>query len=56
MNQEITKVIKDPQMAQQFQAMGYELSGSTPQEMSAQLREETAKWGKVVRLSGAQLD
>jgi tripartite-type tricarboxylate transporter receptor subunit TctC len=56
MNQEINKVITDPQMSQQFQALGYELAGSTPQELGARLKEETAKWGKVVRMSGAQLD
>lgn len=56
MNQEINKIIRDPQMAQQFQSMGYELAGSTPQEFGAHLKQETAKWGKVVRQSGAQLD
>lgn len=56
MNQEINKVIRDPQMAQQFQSMGYELAGSTPQELGMHLQQETVKWGKVVRQSGAQLD
>ena len=56
MNQEINKVIKDPQMAQNFQSLGYELAGSTPQELVTHLKDETAKWGKVVKQSGAQLD
>jgi len=56
MNQEINKVIKDPQMAQHFQSLGYELAGSAPQELVTHLTDETAKWGKVVKQSGAQLD
>jgi tripartite-type tricarboxylate transporter receptor subunit TctC len=43
-------------MAQQFQSMGYELAGSTPQELGAHLKQETARWSKVVQQSGAQLD
>jgi tripartite-type tricarboxylate transporter receptor subunit TctC len=39
MNHEINKIIKDPEMAQRFQSMGYELSGSTPQELGAHLKE-----------------
>jgi len=56
MNQEISRVIKDPQMAQQFQSLGYELAGSTPQELGTHLKEETVKWGKVVKQSGVQLE
>jgi tripartite-type tricarboxylate transporter receptor subunit TctC len=56
MNHEINKIIKDPEMAQRFQSMGYELSGSTPQELGAHLKEETVKWGKVVKQAGAQLE
>ena len=53
---EIGEAIKDPQMAQRFHAMGYELVGSTPQQLSQHLKEETIKWGKVVKQSGAQLE
>jgi tripartite-type tricarboxylate transporter receptor subunit TctC len=56
MNEEINKAIRDPEMAQRFQSLGYELTGSTPQELGAHLRDETVKWGKVVKQSGAQLD
>ena len=56
MNQEINRVIKDPQMGQQFQSLGYELAGSTPQELGTHLKEETVRWGKVVKQAGAQLE
>ena len=56
MNQEIIKAIRDPDMAQRLQSQGYELVGSTPQELGRHLKEETVKWGKVVKASGAQLD
>jgi tripartite-type tricarboxylate transporter receptor subunit TctC len=56
MNQEITKAIRDPEMAQRLQSQGYELVGSTPEELGRHMREETVKWAKVVKQSGAQLD
>lgn len=56
MSREIGEAIKDPQMAQRFHAMGYELVGSTPQQLSQHLKEETIKWSKVVKQSGAQLE
>lgn len=56
MSREIGEAIKDPQMAKRFHAMGYELVGSTPQQLSQHLKEETIKWGKVVKQSGAQLE
>jgi tripartite-type tricarboxylate transporter receptor subunit TctC len=56
MSQEMSKAIKDPEMAQRFHAMGYELVGSTPQQLSQHLKDETIKWGKVVKQAGAQLE
>jgi tripartite-type tricarboxylate transporter receptor subunit TctC len=56
MNQEITNAIRDREMAQRFQSQGYELVGSTPEALAKHLTDETVKWTKVVKQSGAQLD
>lgn len=56
MNQEIARAIREPDMAQHFQSQGYELASSTPEEMAKHLKDETVKWAKVVKQSGARLD
>ena len=56
MNQDIVKAIRDPEMSQRLQSQGYELVGSSPQELSKHLKEETVKWAKVVKQAGASLD
>jgi tripartite-type tricarboxylate transporter receptor subunit TctC len=38
---------------EQFAAQGLETAPSTPQEFGAYLRAEVAKWGKVIKASGA---
>ena len=43
-----TQLVKD-----QFTAQGLEAGGSTPQEFGAFLKSEVAKWGKIVKASGA---
>jgi tripartite-type tricarboxylate transporter receptor subunit TctC len=38
---------------EQFVAQGLEASPSTPQEFGGYLKDEVAKWGRVVKASGA---
>lgn len=56
MSAEIKKAITEPEMARRLTGLGYELAGSTPEELARHLRDETVKWGKVVNQSGARLD
>jgi tripartite-type tricarboxylate transporter receptor subunit TctC len=35
---------------------GGNIAGGTPQELAAKLQAESAKWGEIVRISGAKLD
>ncbi len=41
--------LRHPDIAQKLGAVGFEIIGNTPEEFAAQIRAETAKWGKVIR-------
>jgi tripartite-type tricarboxylate transporter receptor subunit TctC len=56
MSREINHAIKEPEMAKRFASQGYDLAGSTPEQLAQHLKEETVKWGKVVKQAGVQLD
>ncbi|HYC44157.1 MAG TPA: tripartite tricarboxylate transporter substrate binding protein [Burkholderiales bacterium] len=50
---ETRKALATPFVKEQFTAQGLEAGGSSPQEFAAYLRSEVAKWGKVIKASGA---
>ena len=52
LNQATRKVLASDDMKQKFAAQGLEPLSSTPAEITAYLRSETEKWGKVVRAAG----
>jgi len=53
---ETVKIVKLPDTRERFLSLGAEPVGSTPAEFGAFFRNEVAKWGKVVKASGAQVD
>jgi tripartite-type tricarboxylate transporter receptor subunit TctC len=50
------QALTSPEMRRQFTNQGAEVVANTPAEFSAFLREEVAKWNKVIRDSGARVD
>ena len=56
LNAETIKTLQAGEVRERLAAQGYEIKWSTPQEFTAYLKAETAKWEKVVRASGAQAD
>ena len=44
------------EIREKFLAQGAEPLSGTPQEAGAFMRAEVAKWGKVVKASGAKID
>ncbi len=46
---DINKVLKVPAVATRFASLGLEPAGNSPEEFSALLRSEVAKWRKVVK-------
>lgn len=56
MNAELVAALKRKEIVERVTAAGAEASPSTPEEFGALIRSEIAKWGEVVRASGAKVD
>jgi len=52
LNAEVIKVLAAPEQKERFTGLGYEIVGSTPEQFGAWIRNETAKWGKLIRERG----
>jgi tripartite-type tricarboxylate transporter receptor subunit TctC len=50
------KALKQKEVLERLSAEGAEPVGNTPQEFAEFMRAETAKWGRVVRISGMKAD
>jgi tripartite-type tricarboxylate transporter receptor subunit TctC len=53
---EIARILRMPDVRERLQSLGIEVVGSSPDEFAAFMRSETAKWGKIVKDSGAKID
>jgi tripartite-type tricarboxylate transporter receptor subunit TctC len=50
----IRKVLANPEMRERLKSEGSDPVGSTPAEFSRFIRDEIAKWAKVIKMSGAK--
>jgi tripartite-type tricarboxylate transporter receptor subunit TctC len=53
---ETAKALKAPEVTKRLQELGLDAGGITPEELTAVIRSEIPKLGKVVRESGAKVD
>ena len=53
---ELMKAINSPSVKEKYLAMGAEPVGNTPAQFSTYIKNEIAKWTKVVKDSGAKVD
>jgi len=53
LNAEIVKLLKLPEVATQMRTLGAEAQGTTPAEFTRFVEEETRKWARVVKMTGA---
>ena len=53
---ELIKAINSPSVREKYIAMGAEPVGNTPAQFTAYIKNEIAKWTKVVKDSGAKVD
>jgi len=56
LNAEVVKVLPLPDVKEKLAGDGSEFGKNTPEEFSAYLREEIAKWAKVIKASGAKVE
>ena len=55
-NAEVNKALRSPDLRKKLGDQGLDISGSTPEQFAKLIREDIAKWGKVVKESGAKID
>lgn len=56
LNQELHRIIQLPEIRKRAAAQGAELVASTPDEFSAHIKAQIAKWAKVVEFAGMRAD
>jgi len=56
LNAEIGKTLATPEVGRKLAAQGIDVAGGTPEQLGAYMREEVAKWGSLVKESGATAD
>ena len=56
LNTEIVRILRDPGLREKFLQQGVELVPSTPEEFGAFIRQDIAKWAKVIQFSGARAE
>lgn len=56
LNAELIKVLRSPDMREKVRGQFFELWTSAPEEFAAVIKSDSAKWGKIVKDSGARID
>jgi tripartite-type tricarboxylate transporter receptor subunit TctC len=56
LNGALVQVVRSAEIRAQFEALGADPVGSSPEEFAAFVRRESERYGKVVKVSGAKLD
>jgi tripartite-type tricarboxylate transporter receptor subunit TctC len=51
LNEATLKALQDEKVKQQLHALGATIVGSTPQEFGRWIREDLARWAKVVKVA-----
>jgi tripartite-type tricarboxylate transporter receptor subunit TctC len=56
LNAEIVRMLADPQVSQRFQSQGGDPASSTPAELTAYMKAETARWQRVIKTAGIRIE
>jgi tripartite-type tricarboxylate transporter receptor subunit TctC len=56
LNTAINEAIRQPDVAAHFSALGYEMTGGTPDEFAAFIRDDTDRYARVIRTIGGTID
>jgi tripartite-type tricarboxylate transporter receptor subunit TctC len=56
MNAEVNQVLKQPEVRARLEGEGGDVLGGTPGEFAVRLKADLARWGAIVKQSGAKVD
>jgi len=56
LNQDTVKALQTAELKEKLSGLGLEAVGGTPQQYAAHLKEELAKYGRIVKAAGIRLD
>jgi tripartite-type tricarboxylate transporter receptor subunit TctC len=56
LNRELVRIISAPAFVSRFEAAGYEIKTSTPQELGSFAAAETVRWGKIIKDLNIQVE
>jgi tripartite-type tricarboxylate transporter receptor subunit TctC len=56
LNADINRALKDPALAKKLGDQGADVQGSTPEQFGKLIRDDIARWGKIVKESGAKVE
>lgn len=56
LHRDIVSVLKTPDVSERLSGQGARVVASSPEEFGAHVRNEIAKWGKVIKASGARVE
>ena len=56
LNAEITKALREPALVERFESLGLTILADTPESFGRLIAAESAKWRRVIELTGAQVD
>jgi len=56
LQREIVKVLEDPEVRERFAALGAEVIGSTPEQLTATIKRDLAVWQKIAREANVKLE
>jgi tripartite-type tricarboxylate transporter receptor subunit TctC len=56
LNADINKALKQPELQKKLGDQGADVAGSTPEQFAKLIRDDIARWGKIVKESGAKVD
>ena len=52
LNQELARVLNEPDVSEKLLSTGSEPAPSTPEELKSRIQSELVKWGKLIKDAG----
>ena len=56
LNRELVRIVSAPEFVSRFEAAGYEIKTSTPEELGGFAAAETVRWGKIIKDLNIQVE